>query len=123
MGTLTDAVTTNNSNYGVYIDHSGSLLLKSTDVDKNYIRVSGSGFIDINADKFKLQAGSPVSLVLTEADGGFLALGGSNYTDAQIALSGSGEAKFGNINVDGTCLLYTSPSPRDRQKSRMPSSA
>ena len=24
---------------------------------------------------------------------------------------------------DETCLLYTSPSPRDRQKSRMPSSA
>ena len=28
------------------------------------------------------------------------------------------------INLsDDTCLLYTSPSPRDRQKSRMPSSA
>ena len=26
-------------------------------------------------------------------------------------------------NWDGDCLLYTSPSPRDRQKSRMPSSA
>ena len=26
-------------------------------------------------------------------------------------------------NSIGTCLLYTSPSPRDRQKSRMPSSA
>ena len=27
-------------------------------------------------------------------------------------------------NADGIdCLLYTSPSPRDRQKSRMPSSA
>ena len=25
--------------------------------------------------------------------------------------------------VNGSCLLYTSPSPRDRQKSRMPSSA
>ena len=25
--------------------------------------------------------------------------------------------------VDTTCLLYTSPSPRDRQRSRMPSSA
>ena len=25
--------------------------------------------------------------------------------------------------VDCVCLLYTSPSPRDRQKSRMPSSA
>ena len=28
-----------------------------------------------------------------------------------------------NEDVDGVCLLYTSPSPRDRQKSRMPSSA
>ena len=27
------------------------------------------------------------------------------------------------ITMDSTCLLYTSPSPRDRQKSRMPSSA
>ena len=26
-------------------------------------------------------------------------------------------------NCPNTCLLYTSPSPRDRQKSRMPSSA
>ena len=25
--------------------------------------------------------------------------------------------------VNSSCLLYTSPSPRDRQKSRMPSSA
>ena len=25
--------------------------------------------------------------------------------------------------LEDTCLLYTSPSPRDRQKSRMPSSA
>ena len=29
----------------------------------------------------------------------------------------------GRIAAVGTCLLYTSPSPRDRQKSRMPSSA
>ena len=28
-----------------------------------------------------------------------------------------------NSSPAGTCLLYTSPSPRDRQKSRMPSSA
>ena len=27
------------------------------------------------------------------------------------------------VNCDIACLLYTSPSPRDRQKSRMPSSA
>ena len=30
---------------------------------------------------------------------------------------------FEEFPVVGTCLLYTSPSPRDRQKSRMPSSA
>ena len=29
----------------------------------------------------------------------------------------------GSATVDVSCLLYTSPSPRDRQKSRMPSSA
>ena len=28
-----------------------------------------------------------------------------------------------DIGENGDCLLYTSPSPRDRQKSRMPSSA
>ena len=30
---------------------------------------------------------------------------------------------FGDLHVHTNCLLYTSPSPRDRQKSRMPSSA
>ena len=33
------------------------------------------------------------------------------------------ERRVSNIDVDKICLLYTSPSPRDRQKSRMPSSA
>ena len=34
------------------------------------------------------------------------------------AIESSNTSDFGT-----TCLLYTSPSPRDRQKSRMPSSA
>ena len=34
-----------------------------------------------------------------------------------------GEPVKGNDPMVMTCLLYTSPSPRDRQKSRMPSSA
>ena len=34
-----------------------------------------------------------------------------------------GAGSGGTRNISGTCLLYTSPSPRDRQKSRMPSSA
>ena len=33
------------------------------------------------------------------------------------------EAQFKRVIQVNSCLLYTSPSPRDRQKSRMPSSA
>ncbi|GLP23949.1 hypothetical protein HpBGD77_22010 [Helicobacter pylori] len=32
-------------------------------------------------------------------------------------------AKVGSLVWVNSCLLYTYPSPRDRQKSRMPSSA
>ena len=39
------------------------------------------------------------------------------------ALDAAGAGSGGTRNISGTCLLYTSPSPRDRQKSRMPSSA
>ena len=34
-----------------------------------------------------------------------------------------GETEKYNVKIDMTCLLYTSPSPRDRTRSRMPSSA
>ena len=37
--------------------------------------------------------------------------------------SRSGLAAKSQISVLNSCLLYTSPSPRDRQKCRMPSSA
>ena len=33
------------------------------------------------------------------------------------------QANVGQINLENTCLLYTSPSPRDKRQSRMPSSA
>ena len=49
---------------------------------------------------------------------------------SQIQVAGADfETKDGYPHIytltqyDKTCLLYTSPSPRDRQKSRMPSSA
>ena len=50
---------------------------------------------------------------------GKTALQSLRYTNniVQMSLAGS---KGSNLNI---CLLYTSPSPRDRQKSRMPSSA
>ena len=52
--------------------------------------------------------------------------GSGKSTTAKIAL-GIHKNIMGNVkkftNKIGYCLLYTSPSPRDRQKSRMPSSA
>ena len=37
--------------------------------------------------------------------------------------SDGGAQSIASITLGDFCLLYTSPSPRDRQKSRMPSSA
>ena len=48
----------------------------------------------------------------------------------ELGLTMDGDFKVGGddvvavvVKLDVDCLLYTSPSPRDRQKSRMPSSA
>ena len=43
--------------------------------------------------------------------------------DTDIRMIGLGQAHEVQITIPEICLLYTSPSPRDRQKSRMPSSA
>ena len=41
-----------------------------------------------------------------------------------VTTSGAEDGQTVTITLNSaTCLLYTSPSPRDRQKSRMPSSA
>ena len=40
-----------------------------------------------------------------------------------VAKDLEGAHMFDVVRIGEICLLYTSPSPRDRQKSRMPSSA
>ena len=44
-------------------------------------------------------------------------------TDIQEAWINSHSDQTEKLLMSKACLLYTSPSPRDRQKSRMPSSA
>ena len=43
-------------------------------------------------------------------------------SDLRVVVDSSNSQKIEVLDND-TCLLYTSPSPRDREKSRMPSSA
>ena len=54
-------------------------------------------------------------------------LGGSKRKTASvgdtIVVSVKEAIPRGRVKKGDVCLLYTSPSPRDRQKSRMPSSA
>ena len=64
---------------------------------------------------------------------GLLGPNGAGKTTLFYMITGLIAADRGTISLDGAditslpmyqrCLLYTSPSPRDRQKSRMPSSA
>ena len=50
--------------------------------------------------------------------------GDGNVVSKEIPIKDYDEIQIEGENVDFKyCLLYTSPSPRDRQKSRMPSSA
>ena len=48
---------------------------------------------------------------------------GDGVTDDTSAIQAALSFVYANQNTASGCLLYTSPSPRDRQKSRMPSSA
>ena len=49
------------------------------------------------------------------------------WAEGGVWVPGANELRFSDIPnnriMAWSCLLYTSPSPRDRQKSRMPSSA
>ena len=46
-----------------------------------------------------------------------------NDDAANAVCSEYGCARLSTLEELGTCLLYTSPSPRDKRQSRMPSSA
>ena len=46
-----------------------------------------------------------------------------NAQGYEIRVANDGETALEIVKDFVPCLLYTSPSPRDRQKSRMPSSA
>ena len=67
----------------------------------------------------------PLPVVLDKADGVYCwDIEGKRYYDFLSAYSAVNQG-HGHVRIVGamTCLLYTSPSPRDLSTSRMPSSA
>ena len=84
-----------------------------------------------NTPLIKLKAASEITGCNIYGKAEYLNPGGSVKDRAALALIKDAEEKKliskGGMIVEGTagntCLLYTSPSPRDKRQSRMPSSA
>ena len=69
-------------------------------------------------DPIEVVTPEPVTETYSLSDGSSLTWVG--YEDGNE----EGHNHSGTVSIkSGSCLLYTSPSPRDRQKSRMPSAA
>ena len=83
---------------------------------KSFLDGEGHQLHILKGLNFKLEAGASASIV------GASGTGKSTFLHILGTLD---EGDSGRICFENTdlCLLYTSPSPRDRQKSRMPSSA
>ena len=47
----------------------------------------------------------------------------ADYVNPFVGTTNFGTTNPGAVCPNGICLLYTSPSPRDKRQSRMPSSA
>ena len=62
-----------------------------------------------------------------DAGGVFVEVSGAPGTDLSgfvlEGINGANGSITESVALAGTCLLYTSPSPRDKRQSRMPSSA
>ena len=70
-------------------------------------------------NSFLHSTGLNVSGIITATQGGTVTYFGDGSNLEGVSSSGVGTA----LSDDDTCLLYTSPSPRDLAQSRMPSSA
>ena len=84
------------------------LEVQNTDAFKNQNEVADLSDAEINQVKNYAGGEAQYDNLIQWADG---------------ALDDNSKEAFDSIINTGSCLLYTSPSPRDRQKSRMPSSA
>ena len=113
----------------------GTILLNLDTENDQELTIGCAGGIDVTATGTYKSESIPFDFVgfklsITGLTGGHsgmdIHLGRGNANKLMNRLLYQATDKF-NVRVysidGGSCLLYTSPSPRDRQKSRMPSSA
>ena len=97
--------------------HSSQIVINNRDVSKGVVIKGTSAQDEISIIPDNMLIGEVESL----EDGSNIILGDSLAYELNVAVGDS--VNLLNIDQSNPCLLYTSPSPRDRQKSRMPSSA
>ena len=93
-------------------------LLEVTDLNTHYTGFGGARVVKaVDGLSFSLEEGQTIGLV------GESGCGKTTTCLSLVRLLAHGaEIVSGSIKL-GDCLLYTSPSPRDKRQSRMPSSA
>ena len=106
------------TNFGQIVDKK-AIAVSAVAVSKTYGDTDPA--LTYTVTSGSLLSGDGFSGEITRAPGSSVAT--YAITQGTLALSGSYDLTFVDATLTITCLLYTSPSPRDRQKSRMPSSA
>ena len=94
---------------------SGDALVLNNGTEQRFLRF----------ENFATDNGPDLKVYLRAANGDFVSLGdlSGNIGDQNYEIPvGVDLSVFSSVEI-WCCLLYTSPSPRDRQKSRMPSTA
>ena len=87
--------------------------------DREQIELKEGEAVSVLVGIDPLPGDNPVSVVLAGFDQEQISV-----TPTRLSLTAEAPSAMVRVAArDDTCLLYTSPSPRDRQKSRMPSSA
>ena len=101
-------------------------ILSKLENDDNYYGKFGRQFLS-NSDIKTLLSGKPEDLYKPTEKTSAMLIGGYFHTvilePEKVKSFNIIESSTRNTKKYKDCLLYTSPSPRDRQKSRMPSSA
>ena len=100
---------------GTLIGDSWGIDVMYYDLGSSSIKVDALDYVKIDNVEYEVQTGGTISNDISGYGIGLIGVSDADMISFYV--------KAGIHAWDKSCLLYTSPSPRDRQKSRMPSSA